>query len=300
MGQVVVLSLVYGVIYSLFAVGIVLVYRGSGTINFAQGEIGTFGLFVAWWFTTAHHLPWIIGAVAAVAVAAALGAGFERAIVSHMVDANRVSIAVATIGLLSFLIAFELRFFHGGNIRVLKGAIVGKGWNVFGVIVSPSQVVSFFVVAAVAAGLAVLLKKTDFGLGVLAAAQDPVAVRLVGIPLARVSAFVWGLGAAVSVLGALFIEPTIGVFTPGFASELFIKGLAAAVIGGLTSLEGAFVGGLLIGFVEVGAGKVFAHTNIPGIKMLSILTALLIVLLLRPGGLMEGFKFRRRTTVAAT
>ncbi|MDQ1402788.1 MAG: branched-chain amino acid transport system permease protein [Actinomycetota bacterium] len=291
MGQVLVLGLVYGVIYSLFAVGIVLVYRGSGTINFAQGEIGTFGLFVAWWFTTAHHLPWIIGAVAALVMAAALGAGFEWAIVSHMVEANRVSVAVATIGLLAFLVAFEVRFFEGGNIRKMVAPIRGTGWSVFGVVVSPTQILSLLAAGALAAGLALLLKKTDFGLGVLAAAQDPVAVRLVGIPLARVSAFVWGLGAAVSVLGALFIEPTIGVFTPGFASEMFIKGLAAAVVGGLTSLEGAFVGGLLIGFVEVGANRVF---DFPGVKMFSILFVMLLVLLVKPDGLMEGFKFRRR------
>lgn len=298
MGQVLVLGLVYGAIYSLFAVGIVLVYRGSGTINFAQGELGTFGLFVAWWFTTAHHLPWIIGAVVAIAVTAALGAGFERAIVSHMVEANRVSMAVATIGLLSFLVAFELRFFNAGNLRTLRGPLTGKGWSVAGVIVSPTQVLSLFIVAGIAVGLALLLRKTDFGLGVLAAAQDPVAVRLVGVPLAQVSAFVWGLGAAVSVLGALFIEPTIGVFTPGFASELFIKGLAAAVVGGLTSLEGAFVGGLVIGFVEVGAGKVFAHVDFPGVKMFSILFALLLVLLFRPGGLLSGMTFRRRAAMA--
>lgn len=294
-GQVVVLGLISGGIYGLFAVGVVLVYRGSGSLNFAQGEIGTFGLYVAWFVVTDQGLPWVVGAIAAIAVAAGIGAGFEMLVVRPMVEASRLSVAVATIGLLSFLLAGELRLFTASP-RSVRAPIEGIGPAIFGVHVSPTQFLTLAATAAVAVALAVLLRRTDFGLGVLAAAQDPVATRLVGVPLGKVSAFVWGIAAATSAGGALLIEPTISVFAPGFASLLFLKGLAAAIIGGLTSLPGAFVGGLTVGILEAAATKWIRPEGLPGIAELSIFAIVLLTLLVRPNGLLGGI---HRSTVSA-
>ena len=291
-GQVAVLGLIAGGIYGLFAVGIVLVYRGSGSLNFAQGEIGTLGLFVAYSLVTSHHLPWLVGAIGSIAVAGGLGAGFEALFVRKMVDATRLSVAVATIGLVSFLLAMELRVFTASP-RYVRPPIAGIGPSVFGVHVSPTQLLSLVVTGLVAIGLAVVLKRTDFGLGVLAAAQDPTAARLVGVPLAKVSAFVWGAGAAAAALGALLIEPTVGVFAPGFASELYLKGLAAAVIGGLTSLPGAFVGGITVGILEAGATRWFHPNGLPGVADLTIFVIVLATLLVRPSGILTGLRSQR-------
>src|SRR4051794_16312 len=283
-GQNLVLGLVYGSIYGLLAIGIVLVYRGSRVLNFAQGEIGTIGLFVAWWLTTDHGLPWIVGALGAIATATAIGLLFERLIVRKMVDASRISVAVATVGLLLFLLSFGFRVF-GESPRSVAAPIAGRGFDLAGVIVSPTQILSLVVTLAAAVGLAVLLKRTDFGLGVLAAADDPTAVRLVGVRLSRVSAFTWGVGAAISALAVLLIEPTIGVFTPGFASELFVKGLAAALVGGLASLPGAFVGGIVVGMLEVHVTSATLTWELPGVPTLAVFALILVVLLFRPGGL---------------
>ena len=289
MGEVLVLGLISGGIYGLLAVGIVLVYRGSGALNFAQGEIGTLGLYVAAFLVTENDMPWMVGALAALVVAAAVGAGFERLVVRRMVDASRLSVAVATVGLLSFLIAVEFKVFTGSP-RTLRGPIEGVGIQIFGVFVSPTQLLALLVTVAVGVGLAALLKRTDFGLGVLGAAQDPAAVRLVGVPLNRVSAFVWGAGAAISALAALLIEPTVGVFAPGFATDLFLRGLAAAIIGGLLSLPGAFVGGIVLGLLEALGGDLLADTGLPGAKTLTVFVVLLVVLLARPQGLLQGIK----------
>lgn len=285
MGQVLVFGLVAGGIYGLFAVGIVLVYRGSGVINFAQGEVGTLSLFLAWYLITDRGYPWLVGAVAAIALAASVGWVFERLVVRPMIDASRVAVAVATIGLLGFLLAVEFKLFSESP-RAIAGPIGGLGIQVFDVFVSPTQILSLLVTISVAAGLAALLKRTDFGLGVLAAAEDPVAVRLVGVPLARVSGFIWAAGAATAAIAALFIEPTIGVFVPGFASELFLRGLAAAVVGGLRSLQGAFVGGIVVGLIEAGAGRWLSDLNLPGVQVLTVFLLILVVLLVRPQGLL--------------
>jgi branched-chain amino acid transport system permease protein len=286
MGQVLVLGVLAGGIYALFAVGIVLVYRGSGVLNFAQGEVGTAGLFIATWLTVDHGLPWIVGAVAAVVVAAGIGVGFERFVVRRMGEAARVSVAVATVGLLLFVSSVEIVVFKlGGKPRSIAGPVNGAGTKIAGVIVSPTQMLSLFVALAVGVGLAVLLRRTDFGLGVLAAAQDTSAARLVGVPVNRVSAFVWGTGAALSAIGCLLIAPGLGAFSPGAVSRLFLFGLAAAVLGGLTSLPGAFAGGLIVGIVEASAGRIFANASLPGVKTLSVFVLLLVALLVRPDGL---------------
>lgn len=295
MGEVLVLGLISGGIYGLLAVGIVLVYRGSGALNFAQGEIGTLGLYIAAILVEDNDMPWLLGAGAALAVAAVVGVGFERLVVRRMVEASRLSVAVATVGLLSFLIAVEFKVFTGSP-RTLRGPIEGVGVQIFGVFVSPTQLLALVVTAAVGLALAALLKRTDFGLGVLAAAQDPAAVRLVGVPLNRVSAFVWGAGAAISALAALLIEPTVGVFAPGFATDLFLRGLAAAIIGGLLSLPGAFVGGIALGLVEALGGDLLGDTGLPGVKTLTVFVVLLVVLLARPQGLLQGV---RRSGAAA-
>jgi branched-chain amino acid transport system permease protein len=285
MGQSLVVGIVSGGIYGLMAVGLVLVFKGSRVLNFAQVEVGTLSLYAAYIVTTQHHAPWIVGAGAAVVLATAIGLVFERLIVRPMGDAPRMTVTVATVGLLSLMLALEAVYF-GPSPRLLRPPIGGLGTKVFGVYVSPTQWLSLGVVVAVAVGLAIFLRATDFGLGVLAAAEDPTAVRLVGVRLSRVSAFVWGASAALSAVAALLIEPTVGVIAPGALAGLFASGLAAAFIGGITSLPGAFVGGLVMGIAEAMANHFVVASTIPGVSVLVILGAILFVLLARPQGLL--------------
>ena len=144
---------------------------------------------------------------------------------------------------------------------------------------SPTQVIGLVLALVLGFGLQAALRRSDFGLGILAAAQDPQAVRLVGISMSRISLTIWGAGAALSAVAALLVEPTVGVFGPGYASELYVVGLAAAVIGGLSSLPGAVVGGVSIGLAEAAAGRYLADLGIPGLRYLVVLGLLLAVLL---------------------
>ena len=280
-----VLGVVYGGIYGLIAVGLVLVYRGTRVINFAQGEIGTFSLYIAWWVTTEQHAPWWLGALAAILTATAIGVLFERLVVRRMVDATRLSVAVATVGLALLLLALELKWW-GLSPRSVRAPVGGIGWKVAGVYVTPTQAISLAVVLAAGLGLAALLRKTDFGLGVLAAADDPVAVRLVGVRLWWVSAFTWGLGAALASVAALLFEPTVTVFAPDYAGRLFIAGLVAALVGGLASLPGAFVGGIAVGIIEVLVRDKTLTWTFPGTTTVAMFVVILLVLLLRPRGLL--------------
>lgn len=285
MVEALVIGLVQGGTYALIALGIVLAYRGSRVINFAQAEIGTASLFIAWVVSGALRLPYWMGALAAIATALVIGLLFERLVVRRLENASRLTVAVGTIGLLGLLIALEV-YLNGPTPRYLKPPIAGLGVQIANIYVSPTQILSFVVIAAIAAGLTAFLRYTDFGLAVGAAAQDASAARLVGLPLNRISMFTWGAAAVLSAVAALLIEPTITLIAPnGIGTQLFICGLAAALLGGLTSLSGAFVGGLLVG-VLTSEVRSLVPGSIPGAFTIVLFAVVIGVLILRPRGLL--------------
>ena len=285
MEQALVIGLVTGGVYGLYALGLVLVYRGSGVLNFAQAELGTFALFIAHAVIVNRGQPYLVGAAVAILCGLAIGLGFERAAVWPLRAAPRVQVAVATMAMLSFLIALELKVF-GGTPRLLDPPIAGRGIRVFEVTVTPTQILSFFIVAAIGLGLAAFLRYTDFGLSVQAAAQDQEAVRFMGIKLARVSTFTWGLAAVLSVIAALLIQPTVGIISASAFGGIFIKAIGAALIGGLSSMSGAFVGGLVVGVAEAEIRHLTVSSSLTGLPELVIFVAVVATLVLRPQGLL--------------
>jgi branched-chain amino acid transport system permease protein len=277
MGQVLVLGLINGGIYALFALGVVMVHRGTGVLTFANGEIGTAGLFVAAVVIEHTGVPWAVGALVAVAFAAAAGCLFELLVVRRMGVSDPVAVAVATVGLALFLLAGEFQLF-GESPKELAAPLT-HGPTIAGVHVTPTQIAGLLIAVALGFGLQAVLRRTDFGLGILAAAEDPAAVRLVGVPLSRISLTIWGAGAALAAVASLLVEPTVGILYPGFSSELYVIGLAAAVVGGLNSMPGAVVGGCLLGIAESAATKWLSGSHLPGLRYVVVLIVLLVVML---------------------
>lgn len=294
MAQSLVIGLVQGSTYALIALGLVLAYRGSRVINFAQAEIGTASLFIAWIVVVPWHHSWWVGALAAVITSLVIGLLFERLVVRPMREASRLTVAVGTIGLFALLVALEA-YLNGPTGRYMEPPIRGLGWRIAGVYVSPTQVLTFAVLAAAALALTLFLRRTDFGLGVLASAQDPTAARLVGVPQARVSMFTWGTAAVLSALAALLIEPTITFIAPNvIGPRLFIGGLAAALLGGLTSLAGAVAGGLVVGILSAEA-TYLAPDGMPGAYTVVLFAVVMLVLLVRPQGILGRMPARAET-----
>ena len=286
LGQILVNGLVVGAIYGLLALGIVLVYKGSRVLNFAQPEMGTFALYITW---TLHgnDVSWWLSALVAIGAVALLSLLFERLVVARMTGSPRVAVSVATVGMMLFLIAIEAKIW-GSSPKFLPGPIAGQGPEILGVFVSPTQQIALVVAAAIGLGLTAFLRRTDFGLGVLAAAQDPQAVRLMGIRLSRVSAFTWTTAGVLGAVAGLLIEPTIGAFQFGFTTGLFVPALAAALLGGLTSLTGAFLGGLAVGIVDQAVPFGLSGVGMPGLETVVIFALILGLLLFRPQGLFAG------------
>jgi branched-chain amino acid transport system permease protein len=275
--QVLIIGLISAGIYAMFAVGIVLVYRGTKVLTFAGGEVGTAALYVAAFLVTDHGAPWFVGAIAAVLVAALLGAAFEFFLVRRSVDADPVVTAILTVGLAVTLLATELRAF-GASPKELAPPVKG-GFEIDNVVVSPTQIAAIVTAAALGFGLQAVLRRTDFGLGILAAADDPAAVRLVGVPLSRIRLVLWSGSFGLAALAALLVEPTVGIITPGYASTLYLGGLTAAVIGGLTSLPGAVLGSVILGIAQAAAQRYLSDTGLAGLDYVVALVLLLVTLL---------------------
>ena len=283
--QPIILGLIAGSIYALIALGITLVYKSSRVLNFAQAEVGSLTLYATYGVSVSLGLPWIVGALASIGGGLAIGLLFELLVIRRMITAPRVTVAVATIGLFSLMLAVEAQFF-AGKILILPPPFTRGGVTIAGVYVSANQWLALGVVVVVASALAAFLRFTDFGLAVLASADDPVAAQLMGAPRNKISAFIWGTSGALSALAVLLIEPTVGALAPGAFAGLFVGGLTAALVGGLSSLAGAFVGGLVVGIIEAEVKAHLVISQIPSTNVAAMLVIVLLVLLLRPQGLL--------------
>jgi branched-chain amino acid transport system permease protein len=278
-----------GTIYGLFAVGLVLVYNGSRVINFAQAELGTLAVFLTWTFTNGRDVPRLAAAILAIVIVGAVGLAFERLVINPLRDAQRITVAVATVGMSLFLVAIELLFW-GASPRNMPSPFRG-GVTILGFVVNPIHWIALGSLIVLSFGLASFLRRTDFGLGVVASAQDPTAARLVGVRFADVSAFTWVLAAILGAIAALLVQPRVGGFSIGFmTNNFFVPALAAALVGGLRSLRGAFVGGIVVGLIDSLSQYVVAdlRVDIPGVQILVLFLVILLVLLVRPQGLLGG------------
>lgn len=271
-----------GASFGLIALGIVLVYKATRILNFAQVEIGTIAIYVEWELWRLG-VPVGIAMLLALALAAVMGAGTE-VILRPLAAAPRLTVTVATLGFATFLGAFEILRFNPDPHNAPELAS-GAAFTLGGIEFAKSRVLALFVTAVLGAALYLFFKRTLFGLGVLAAAQDQKALRLMGIPLNSVSIFTWAAGAVLTALAGLIIAPTIGSFTPFFMTTILVPSLAAALVGGLTSLPGAFVGGLVVGIAS-NVAKFFYSDRVPGAEFVAIYAAMLLVLLFKPNGLL--------------
>ncbi len=287
LSRVLVLGVINGAIYSLIAIGLVLVYKASGVFNFAQGEFGTVAIYGAYIALTIFDLPYGIGIVVGLASALAMGLLTERFVIRPLFDAPRVTLLVATAGVA--LLALGIEFWRTANnpLRFFD-AIVASPQSLdrvspFGVAVSDQRLITLAVLV-IAAVLLYVFFRSPLGLAVLAASQEPVASELVGVSVRRISTITWGLAALLGgAAGLLYAGGS--QFSPGLITgAVLIPGFTAAIVGGITSLPGAAAGGILVGILQA-LGSLSTFESVKGASFVSVFVVLLAVLLIRPQGL---------------
>jgi branched-chain amino acid transport system permease protein len=287
MRQSLVIGVVAGSGYGLIALGLVLVYKSTGIFNFAQGEFGTIAVF-ALWGADSVGVPY--GAAILLGLVAALVSGLatERFVVRPLFAAPRVTLLVATAGVSLFAIAAEL-WIGTSRLRFVSPALDRLDRvSVFGFAVSDQRLLVIATLVALAVAGAAFFARTDLGLAVLGLSQNPMATELMGISAERLSRFTWGAAAVLGGLGGILSAPLAGGFGPGFVTRsALIPAFTAAVLGGMNSLPGALIGGIVVGVAESVAVTfpVFSE-HIPGAPSVVVFALLVAVLTLRPRGLL--------------
>jgi branched-chain amino acid transport system permease protein len=299
-------GLAQGSAYGLLGLGLVLLYKSNRIFNFAQGEFATLAALVAYIFDTGAHVDVIqvdvpnlpFGIAALLGIGAAVGAALltERLVIRPMFNRPRVVLVVGTIGVALLLIGVEGLFFpHEGALQSVGDALGFGSPNlatIGQVPIAHQDVLKFVLLAVLAVASFLFFRFTQTGTAILAVSQDVTAARIVGISVQRISMVTWALaGFLGGVAGILLAVAPIGV-TPGiFTGTTLAAAFTAAVLGGFTSLPGAFVGGILIGLVQSFAGS--DASFIPGLRSLpsaqnevAVAVVLLVVLLVRPRGLL--------------
>ena len=299
----VVIGVSQGCVYGLIALGLVLVYKGSRVFNFAQGEFGTIAAFIVFLLTEQWktEIPYFLAMLIAIVAVIIVGIGMERVIVRPLLNAPKINLLVASIAFALFAVAVELILFlpepkvFNPFVKKLPG-IPETGLEILNFTVEPQRFLIVALLAALAGVLGYFFSRTDLGLAVLATSQDAFATRVVGIGVERMSRFIWASAAGLGAIAGILYLPLTGALTPGAMTfSVLIPAFTAAVIGGMTSLPGAFVGGIIIGCVQSLSnwaanawhlGNETFQQILPGTADVVLLVLLLVVLLARPQGLL--------------
>ena len=287
LSRVLVLGITNGAIYSLIAIGLVLVYKASGVFNFAQGEFGTIAIYTSSLALTALGVPYLVALVIGLAASVGMGLAAERFVIRPLFDAPRVTLLVATAGIALLAIGVEFWRTADNPLRYFSPIIESQAGlariSPFGVPVSDQKLIAIAVLA-VAAFLLYLFFRSPLGLAVLAASQEPTASELVGVSVRRISTITWGLAALLGGVAGLLYAGGAS-YSPGLiTAAVLIPGFTAAIVGGITSLPGAVAGGLIIGVMQA-LGGLSTFESVKGASYVSVFLVLLVVLLIRPQGL---------------
>jgi branched-chain amino acid transport system permease protein len=293
--QQVVAGLASGSIYALLALAIVIIYRSTGVVNFAQGEMATFTTFIAW--TLVDHGLGYWGAFALTLLIALVGGiALERIVVRPVEGKPVINAVILTIGLFILLGGLS-NWIWKAEVRSFPPSrpFPTSAWDLGGVAVSKQDAGILVVMLALVALLYVLFQHTKLGLALRASALNPVASRLVGIRVGWMLGLGWGLAAAIGAVAGLFTAAASPPLDPNMMRPILIYAFAAAVLGGLESPVGAVVGGLLIGVVLnlISTYDTHLHLDLDRMRLPIALAMILVILLVRPGGLFGRTAVRR-------
>ncbi|HEX6664021.1 MAG TPA: branched-chain amino acid ABC transporter permease [Gaiellaceae bacterium] len=282
-------GLAAGSIYASVALALVLIYRATDVVNFAQGEMATFTTFVAW--SLMHHgLSYWPAFVLTLLIAFAGGVGVERVLIRPVERRPELVIVIVTIGLLIAINGLT-GWIWGPEVKVFDSPFPNSTVDVGGVVISVQDIGVFCVCLATVFVVWAFFRFTPVGLAMRAVAVNPDASRLMGVRVGWMLALGWGLAAVLGAVAGMMAAPTV-FLDPDMMLVVLIYAFAAAVLGGIDSPVGAVVGGLVLGVVINLLGR---YVNFVGqeLRLPSALALLLLVLLVRPAGLFGRVAVRR-------
>lgn len=270
-----------GVIYASLALAIVLIFRATGILNFAQGEMALFSAYFTWWLADAGLPVWLALTISVVASFIG-GALIERVIIRPVEKAPPLVIVIVTLGLFLALNSLTQVIF-GNDAKQLGSVWPSTVWDFGGVHVTARTAGLVGVLAVECLFLWFLFQRTKIGLAFRAVANNPDSSRLVGISVGMMLMFGWGLAAALGALAGSMVVAVPEALTAGSMQGVLVFAFAAAALGGFDSPLGAVVGGLIVGVAQALTIEYVDALN--DIELVVPFGIILVVLLVKPSGL---------------
>jgi branched-chain amino acid transport system permease protein len=269
-----------GFVYATVALALVMIWRATRVVNYAQGAMGMFTTYIAL-FAISHGATYWLAFVIALGCGFVLGAGVERLVVRPVESRPALNVVILTLGLLIFLEAMAPMIF-GGQVKSFPAPfsrvdLTAGGTQLF---VSPFDIFVVGSVLLTMVGLLLFFQRTTIGLRMRAAAFGPEIARLLGVRVGRMLMLGWGVAAALGALAGLLIAPSIFLY-PNNMDEVLVFGFTGAILGGLDSPVGAVAGGVVVG---LGLSYVGGYLG-SDLETIGGLVILIAVLMVRPQGL---------------
>jgi branched-chain amino acid transport system permease protein len=280
----IVIGLEQGAIYASVALALVLIYRSTGFVNFAQGEMALFSTFLTWQFWD-WGVPIGFAIVLSMSVSFLGGAVIERVLIRPVGDAehNPLALVIVTVGMLLALNAL-VGWIWGTEGRRFPKVFSAGTLDIGNLTISYQALGTLAVLVVEVFLLYLLFQRTKLGLAVRSVASNTESSRLAGIRVGRILMFGWGLAAAVGALAGALYASELSLLDSNIFFQLLIYAFAAATLGGFDSPVGAVVGGLIVGLVTVLAGGYIGWLG-EDLKLVAAFVVILLVLLIRPQGL---------------
>jgi branched-chain amino acid transport system permease protein len=272
-----------GCIYALVAVGFTVIYRSSQVINFAQGSLLLVGAYLISVFATALNLPFAVAVIAAIVLLALGGAAFQVVVLQRVLGQPVFVLVMITIGL-SIVIDAAIPAIFGGNARILGDPWGASAVHAGGVTFNWVRIWTVVCTGLILALYFLFDGFSRYGLAMRATAADQEAALAVGVPVRRVYALTWAIAGGVAAVGGLFLSGFPSSVNPSLG-DVALRAFPAIILGGLDSLPGAVVGGIVIGIVEVltsGYAPGWLGNNFSDVAPYLVM---ILVLLVRPYGL---------------
>jgi branched-chain amino acid transport system permease protein len=290
LAQQVVSGLALGAVYASLALALVLIYRTTQVVNFAQGEMGMFTTFIAWSLITNHGFSYWPAFALTLALAFVGGVAVERLVIRPVEHASHLTVIMVTIAL--FVILNGLAgWIWSAETRSFPSAFTGDPVRIGGVSFGRHEIGIIVVTLVVVALLWAFFRFTKLGLAMRAAAVGPGPSRLLGVRVGWMLALGWGFAAVLGAVSGMMVAPIV-FLDPSMMQSVLIYAFAAAVLGGIESPGGAVVGGLALG-VAINLLGTYVDFVTPELELPVAFAVLIGVLLLRPSGLFGRAAVRR-------
>ena len=280
--QLILSGLIVGSIYGLVALGFVLIFKATNVVNFSQGELMMLGAYFCYYLVTGHRVPFVPAFIITLFFSAALGMLIEILVLRPLIGESVFSVIMVTVGL-STLLRSIVGLIWGHDQYLFPSPFSSETYHFVDVVILPVELTTVLAALGLFAMFYLFFKYTERGLAMRATAFDQKCAFLMGINVRGIFSLSWMMASVVASIGGILFASMSNLDTN--MSLIGLKVFPAVVLGGIDSVGGAILGGLIVGLTENMAGGYLSQIFGSGVKELSAFFVLLLALMIRPYGL---------------